>query len=188
MVGLQVFGLDVLVGHAVGAQDQAHVNQRARARFVHGHALALQVGHALDARALARHQVDALRVQGCDQAQVLRLGLAFEGAGAAVGPVGHVRLREAGFERAAQDAVDVGHRTVRGHGRGDELARLRHGVGDDAADGVVRAGRAARADAEELLGLCGTHGADRGDRDGQGGDPVFEFHASFSGCCWVGFV
>ncbi|MCY1308647.1 hypothetical protein D9M70_586720 [compost metagenome] len=89
-------------------------------------------------------------------------------------------MREARFERTAQDAVDVGHRPVGGDRRGDQLAGLGHRVGDDAADGIVGTGGAARSDAEELLRLRGAGGADRGDGQGQGGDPVLQFHAGFS--------
>ena len=41
LVGLQVLGLDVLLGEAVRREDDARVDQRARARLVERHALAL---------------------------------------------------------------------------------------------------------------------------------------------------
>jgi hypothetical protein len=47
LVGLDVLGLDVGFLDAVGGQDGARVDQRARARLVQRHALALEVGHVL---------------------------------------------------------------------------------------------------------------------------------------------
>ena len=50
--------------------------------------------------------------KGGDQAQVGDLGLALVEAGAGVGPIGHIRLGEAGLRRAALDGVDVRDRTI----------------------------------------------------------------------------
>jgi hypothetical protein len=47
---------------------------------------------------------------------------------------------------------------------GDELARLRHGVGDHAADRVIGAGRAAGSNAEELLRMRRAGDGSRGDQ------------------------
>src|SRR5262249_22131003 len=58
----------------------------------------------------------------------------------------------------------------------DDLARLRHGVGDHAAHRVVGAGGAASADAKELLRL---RGADEGQRADGGGDESPHARGSF---------
>jgi hypothetical protein len=117
------------------------------------HALAPQIGHRLDARALLDHQVNALRVEVGDHAQIGHAGLALKNAGSVVGPGGHVGLRKARLHRPAHDAVDIGHRTVgrlRGH---HDLAGLAHRIGDHATDWVIGASGTARPDAKELLRL-----------------------------------
>ena len=107
--------------------------------------------------------MDGLRVQVGDQTQIWNIGFAFVNAGALLGPGGHVRLRKARLHGAAGNAVDVGHRAIGGLCRGNQFAGLRDCVGDHAAHGVVSAGRAACADAKELLGLCATaHGQSQG--------------------------
>ncbi len=182
LVGLQVFRLDVLFGDAERGQDDPRVDQRARARLVERHALAFEVGDLADAGALARHDVDRFRVQVGDEPQIADLGLPFVDAGAGVGPVGDVRLREARFHLARGDAVDVGDRAVRRDGGGDETGhaaaaalvafararRVRNGVGDHAADRIISAGGAAGADAEELDVLGDGDGGDDGAGDGDG--------------------
>ena len=180
LVGLDVFGLEVGFLDAIGGQHHARVDERARARLVERDALALEVGHALDARALLDDEVDALGVEVGDHAQVADLGLALEGAGAGVGPGGHVGLREARLDGAAGHGVDVGQRAVGGLRRGNELARLRHGVGDHAAHGVVGAGGAAGADAEELLGECGRGAQAGGEQHGGGGGEGTALHGMVS--------
>ena len=117
--------------------------------------------------------MDAFWVQVGNHAQVGDLGLALKCAGAVIGPGGDVGLRHARFQRAAGHGCDVGQRAVAGLGGGNQLARNGHRVGDHAAYWVVGAGRAAGADAKELLGL---RGAGEGERGGEGYGPKFQFH------------
>ena len=72
---LDVLGLDVTLRHAIGGEDDARVDQRARARLVERDALALEVGGRLHAEALADDDVHALGVQVGDQPQLVTLGL-----------------------------------------------------------------------------------------------------------------
>ena len=176
LVGLQVLGLDVLFGDPVGRENDPRIDQRARARLVERHALALEIGDALDAGALARDDMDGLGIEIRDEAKVSDLRLAFVDARARVGPEGDVGLREARFHLAGRDAVDVRDRPVRRDGGRDQprdaaaaavgagarAGRIGDRVGDEAADRVVGAGGAAGADAEELDVL----GERCGNRDG----------------------
>jgi transposase-like protein len=98
LVRLEVLGPDVALCEAVGAQDQPRVDQRARARLVERDALAPEVGDARDARVLAHHEVDALRVEVGDRAQLLDLGLALEDPRSGERPVGDVGLAEPALE------------------------------------------------------------------------------------------
>ena len=93
--------LEVLLAQAVGGQDQAGIDQRARARLVERHALAA-AGRPTDLmpRALARHQLEALGIEVGDGAQHVDLGPALVDAGAVVGPIGDVRLHEARLHAA----------------------------------------------------------------------------------------
>ena len=89
-----------------------------------------------------------------DHAQLFDLRLALVDAGAGISPGIDVGLAEARLHRAADDAVDVGDRAVGGD-RADVDLVGRDGVGDHAADRIIGAAGAARADAEEpLLGQC----------------------------------
>ena len=155
LVRLDVLGIDVGRFDAVGLPQGAGVDQCARARLVQCHPLALQVGHGLDTGALARHAMHALGVQVGDQPQAGDDGLALEHALAGVGPARPVALAEAGLQRATGNAGDIGQRAVAGLGRDDDLARLRHRIGDHAARPAVGTGGAASADAEKLLDLRG---------------------------------
>jgi len=143
--------------------DQARIDQRARARLVERHALALEIPDRLDAGVLAHHHVEALGIEVGDGAQHVDLQPALIDAGAVRGPKGHVRLDEARLHAAGGDAGDIGHRAVGRHGRGDQAGhaaraavgagprawRVGDGVGDQAAYRKVGAGRAAGADTEE---------------------------------------
>ena len=93
--------------------------------------------------------MDALGVEVGEEAQVVHPALALEEARARIGPIGDVGLGEPRFEGAGHDGVDVGDRTVRRLRGEDELRRVGDRVRDEAADRVIGAGRAARADAEE---------------------------------------
>ena len=139
-------------------EHEARIDDRAGARLVDRDALALEVGDRFDVGVLAGDDVDRLGIERRDEAQVLDLRLALVEPGAGIGPVGDVRLREAGLRRAALDRVDVRDRAVRGDAvetrPGDALAvGARDRVRDEAADRIVGAAGAAGADAEEGLAL-----------------------------------
>src|SRR3546814_20717671 len=82
----------------------------AGARAIERDALALDVGHGLDARLGAHHQVDGLRVEVGDGAQGLQRSTGEEQFLAVIGPVGDVRLHEAGFQSPLLDLAGVVHR------------------------------------------------------------------------------
>ena len=121
--------------------------------------------------------MNAFGVRVGDQAQAGHIGLALKNALVCEGPVGHIGLRKAGFDGTAGNAGDVGRQAI-GRLRGDDdLAGLRHRIGNHAAHRAIGAGRAASAvsaDSEELLrlrdgGAQGQHGAGAG-----GDDKAFE--------------
>jgi hypothetical protein len=94
--------------------------------------------------------VDALGVEVGYRAQLFNLGLALVDACAGKGPEIHVRLTEARFHGAADDAVDVGHRAIRGD-RADVDLVSGDGVADQTADWDSSAAGATCADAKKLL-------------------------------------
>src|SRR5437667_11043175 len=92
----------------------------------------------------------ALREEVGDNAQLLDLWLAFVDAGAGIGPGVHVGLAEAGFHRAADNAVDVCDRSIGGDSTDIDLVD-RYRVGDHASDRMVGAAGPAGSDAEKSL-------------------------------------
>src|SRR3954454_19530654 len=96
----------------------------------------------------------AFRIEVRDGAEFLDLWLALVDAGRRIGPGVDVGLAEAGLHRAADDAVDIGDRTVGGDST-DVDCGGRDRVRDHAADRIVRAAGAAGADTEKpLLRKC----------------------------------
>ena len=168
LVGLDVFGLDVGLFHAIGRQDKARIHEGARAGLVHANPLAFEVCNAFDARAFFDDDMHGLGVQVGNQPQIGNVGLAGKNAGACLRPRGHVGLAKAGFHGAARNGVDVGQRAVGRLGRGDNLSGYRHGIGNHAANRVIGASRTASADAKELLGM-GRACEGRGQCGGEGG-------------------
>ena len=81
----EVVGLDVIIGDAVSVEDHAGVDLHAGVRRADAHALAAQVFHGLDARALDGDELDVVGPQAHQRAQVAGLALALIGAGAGVG-------------------------------------------------------------------------------------------------------
>ena len=194
LLGLQVLRLHVLLGEPVSGQDQPRIDQGPRPRLVERQTLALQVHHRLDAGALAGDELEAFGIEARDRPQPVRLGTSLVNAGAGIGPVGHVRLHEAGLHRAGGNGIDVGDRAVRGDRRGDETRyaagsavgagtgarRVRNGVGDQAADREIGPGRGAGADAEKGDVLRpGRHRAEGGGTEAsQQRSPAIDPHGS----------
>ena len=147
---LEVLGPDVFLGETVGGENGLGIDERARARLVEGDALAFQVGDRLGAEPLLHDDMDALGIEVGDGAQLFHFGLALVDAGAGKGPEIDVRLAEARFHGAADDAIDVGHRAI-GCDRADIDLVGRDGITDQTADRIVGAAGAARTDAKELL-------------------------------------
>src|SRR5690606_26766777 len=92
----------------------------AGAWLVQRNLLALQIGHRCNTRVLAGHDVNALRIEIGNEAQIVDSVLAFPDPGAGLRPVGNIRLRETRLEIATSNAVDIADRAVRCNGGGDQ--------------------------------------------------------------------
>ena len=153
----------------------------ARAGRTRGNAFALEVLDAVDARVGAGDQLHGLGVQRTQGTQILqgRIGkLGF----AVVGRVQNVGGHEGRLDVLGAQQFGVAHRSACGFSGGGDLPAVDRGfvgnqLGQHAAQGVIRATRAAGGDAEKhaLLG----HGGPRenGCRGHQGQDQsAIEFH------------
>jgi hypothetical protein len=155
LVGLEFGGeREVVEGPAERAEQLLHRGAGAGARIADVDALALQVLEGRDVRVRAGQHRERFRMDGEDGAQLRERAVLGESAFALQRVVLHIGLGHAEIQLALADRIHVIGRAAGRFDRAAEavlLAVLVDEPADRAADGVVDARHAARADRDELL-------------------------------------
>ena len=146
--------VNIVIGDAVCRENLTHIRLDARAGRTDRDTLALEIGNALDARGLERHELAGLGIERGNPLQTVHL-LAVEHLRARHGVVRNIVLHRREVDGLVAQHIDICHRRARAlRTRVHAWDLLVQDLGNRAADRVVGTRRAARADVEELLRRC----------------------------------
>lgn len=173
---------EILVVHAGSLQDRARIQLGAGFRRADRQALALQVRQRLDAAVGGGDDLDVVRIDRADDAQLVELGLEAGFGIAFPGGFQRVAEREGDFAAALLQQIEILDRRLGGlHLRLHVGNLLAVDLRDRDPEWIVHAGRAAGQYVDELLGVSLRRRHHQ--RRGRGDPEQFGLHEHVSPSC-----